>query len=124
MGATRDIAAEYFRCVRDADGPGLERVFASDATLYTFEGTVRRGRREIREFYETRAMNTGVQARQLPAIEEGDRCAVEIVVRHADGEVFRVVDLFTVDDDGQITNLHVYRGLLLDGDDTLAFSAT
>jgi hypothetical protein len=108
---------EYFRCVRESDGPGLERIFARDATLYTFEGTIRRGRAEIRDFYETRAMGTGVEAYQQTPIEDANRCAVEIIVHHADGDVFRVVDLFTVDDEGSITNLHVYRGLLLEGDD-------
>ena len=119
MGHASNAATEYFRCVRESDGPGLERVFASDATLYTYEGTVRRGRGEIRDFYETRAMGTGVKAYQQAPIEEANRCAVEIIVHHSGGEVFRVVDLFTVDDEGSITNLHVYRGLLLEGDDVL-----
>jgi hypothetical protein len=69
-------------------------------------------------------MRMGVKAYQQTPIEDANRCAVEIVVHHADGDVFRVVDLFTVDDQGSITNLHVYRGLLLEGDEVFRVSSS
>lgn len=118
MGKAREAAQEYFRCVRDSDGPGMQQLFAHDALLSTSD-EMRRGGPDIRAFYESRAMGTGVKAYpQVPTIEQGNRCAVEIIVHHPDGEMLRVVDLFTVDDAGRITSLHIYRGLLQEGDDT------
>jgi SnoaL-like domain len=107
---------EYFRCMRESDADGMERLFAPDSVLSLFNGTVRRGPREIRDFYENSGMKQGVRPNPQEPFEDRRRCAVEIVVGLADGSYARVVDVFTVNDDGQVSSLRVYQGLLLDGD--------
>ena len=59
MGTARDAAIEYFRCMREGDADSIERLFAPDAVLSVFNGTLRRGRREIRDFYENSGMQQG-----------------------------------------------------------------
>jgi len=49
-------------------------------------------------------------------IEDGNRCAVEIIVRDGDGVPRRPADFFTVNDDGEITMLRAYIGHALDDD--------
>jgi SnoaL-like domain len=116
MGTARDAAMEYFRCMRESDADSMERLFAEDAVLSLFNGTVRRGRREIRDFYENSGMQQGIRPNPQEPIEDDRRCAVEIVVGLADGSHARVVDIFTVNDDGHVSSLRIYQGLLLDGD--------
>jgi hypothetical protein len=116
MGKARDAAMEYFRCMRESDAAGMERLFAQDAILSLFNGTIRRGRQEIRDFYENSGMRLGVRPNPQEPFEDDKRCAVEIVVGMADGSYGRVVDIFTVNDDGQVSSLRIYQGLLLDGD--------
>jgi hypothetical protein len=116
MGAARDAAIEYFRCMREGDADSIERLFAPDAVLSVFNGTLRRGRREIRDFYENSGMQQGVRPNPQEPLEDDKRCAVEIVVGLPDGSWARVVDIFTVNEDAQVSNLRVYQGLLLDGD--------
>jgi hypothetical protein len=107
---------EYFRCMLESDVAGMERLFAADAVLSVFNGTIKRGRADIRDFYDGTGMRRGIHPNPQHPIEEGNRCVVEIVVGMNDGSYGRVVDIFTVDDDGHVTSLRVYQGLLLDGD--------
>ncbi len=116
MGTARDAAIEYFRCMREGDADSIERLFAPDAVLSVFNGTLRQGRREIRDFYENSGMQQGVRPHPQEALEDDKRCAVEIVVGLPDGSWARVVDIFTVNEDAQVSSLRVYQGLLLDGD--------
>jgi hypothetical protein len=94
----------------------MERLFAQDSILSLFNGTIRRGRQEIRDFYENSGMRQGVRPNPQEPFEDDNRCAVEIVVGMPDASYARVVDIFTVNDDGQVSSLRVYQGLLLDGD--------
>ena len=48
MGSARDAAIEYFRCMREADADGIERLFAPDAFLSICDGTFRRSRADPR----------------------------------------------------------------------------
>jgi hypothetical protein len=43
-------------------------------------------------------------------IVSGNRCAVEIAVELADGTRYRALDMFTLDDEGRVSQLLVYRG--------------
>ena len=116
MGRAWDAAQEYFRCVRESDADAIEQLFAEDAVLVMFDGTVRRGRRDIRDFYEHTAMRSGLSPQPQQPIEDGDRCAVEIMVSGRDGRPHRPLDVFTVNDDGEITLLRAYTGHVLDED--------
>ena len=116
MGSARDAAIEYFRCMREADADGIERLFAPDAFLSICDGTFRRGAREIRDFYETTAMPGLRRPNPQKPIEDGNRCVVEIIIRRRDDDVWRVVDVFTVNDEGRVVSLRVYKGELLDDD--------
>ena len=55
------------------------------------------------------------RARQ-PPIEDGNRCAVEILVEGDGGELRRPVDIFTVNDAGEIVSLRMYMGHALEED--------
>jgi hypothetical protein len=99
-----------------SDADGMERLFAADAVLSVFNGTVRQGRESIRDFYENSGMRQGIHPHPQEPIEEGNRCVVEIIVELRDGNYTRVVDVFTVNDDGLVGSLRIYQGLLLDED--------
>ena len=116
MGKAWEAAQEYFRCVHGSDADGMAALFAEDAVLVMFDGTVRRGRAEIRDFYENVAMRPGLAPQAQAPIEDGNRCAVEIIVRGGDGVPRRPADFFTVNDDGEITMLRAYIGHALDDD--------
>jgi ketosteroid isomerase-like protein len=116
MGKAWDAAQEYFRCMHASDAEGIEQLFAEDAVLCLYDGTVRRGRREIRDFYANSAMRPGLAPEPQPPIEDGNRCAVEIMVRASDGTPRRPLDVFTVNDDGEITILRAYTGHVLEED--------
>jgi hypothetical protein len=116
MGTALIAAKEYFRCMLESDADGMERLFAADAVLSAFNGTVRRGRASIRDFYENSGMRQGIRPHPQEPIEEGNRCVVEIIVELPDGSCTRVVDIFTANDDGQVSSLRIYQGLLLDED--------
>jgi SnoaL-like domain len=116
MGKAWEAATEYFRCMRNSDATGIEKLFAADSVLTIFDGTVRRGRDDIRDFYEHTAMWPGLRPKPQLPVEQGDRCAVEILIRRRDESVMRVADVFTVNDAGEIASLRIYKGHLLDGD--------
>jgi hypothetical protein len=116
MGTAQVAAKEYFRCMLTSDADGMERLFAPDAVLSVFNGTVRRGRGAIREFYENSGMRQVLRPHPQEPVEEGNRCAVEIIVELHDGSYTRVVDIFTVNDYGQVSSLRIYQGLLMDED--------
>jgi hypothetical protein len=116
MGKALDAAMEYFRCIRESDVDGMERIYAPHAVLALFNGTTARGPREIRDFYDTTGMRNGISPHPQEPIEDGNRCVVEIVVGLKDGRYTRVVDIFTVNNDGLITSLRIYHGVLLDED--------
>jgi hypothetical protein len=116
MGTARIAAKEYFRCMLTSDADGMERLFATDAVLSVFNGTVRHGRESIRDFYENSGMRQGIHPHPQEPIEDGNRCVVEIIVELHDGSYTRVVDIFTVNDDGLVSSLRIYQGLLLDQD--------
>jgi hypothetical protein len=100
----------------ESDADGMERLFATDAVLSVFNGTVRRGRAPIRDFYENSSMRQGLRPHPQEPIEDGNRCVVEIIVELPDGTCTRVADIFTANDDGQVSSLRIYQGLLLDED--------
>jgi hypothetical protein len=116
MGKASEAATEYFRCMRERDANAMEALFAADAVLSVFNGTVRRGKQEIRDFYEYSAFRGGLRPNPGPPIEDGSRCAVEIVVGRDNDSYQRVVDIFTVNEEGEVTSLRIYEGLLLQGD--------
>jgi len=116
MGKAWDTAQEYFRCVRASDADGIARLFADDAVLSLFDGTVRRGRGAIRDFYANTAMRPGLAPQPQAPIEDGNRCAVEIMVYGSDGVPHRPLDVFTMNDDGEITTLRAYMGHVLEED--------
>jgi hypothetical protein len=130
MGKARDATTEYFRCVIALDAEGMERLFASDGVLSVFggegrpEGTLKRGRSEIRNYYEGSSMRLGHHPHPQEPIEEGNRCVVEVVVELPDGTCTRVADVFTVNEEGEVTSLRVYKGLLLEEDVPSARSQT
>jgi hypothetical protein len=107
-----------------SDADGMERLFAPDAVLIVFNGTVRRGRAAIRDFYENSGMRQLRRPHPQDPVEEGNRCVVEIIVELQDGSYTRVVDIFTVNDVGQVSSLRIYQGLLLDEDTSSAKSDT
>jgi hypothetical protein len=116
VGRARIAAKEYFRCMLASDADSMERLFAPDAVLIVFNGTVRRGRGAIRDFYENSGMPQVLRPYPQEPIEEGNRCVVEIIVELHDGSYARVVDIFTVNDDGLVSSLRIYQGLLLEED--------
>jgi hypothetical protein len=127
-----DVAPEYFRCVREKDAEGISRLFSPDAVRISFQGHVADGHAAVLDWYLNRdfkqeyiwhladgtvleppagdAPVVGSLTPLLPGVVAGNRCAVEVAVELADGSRYRALDLFTLDEDGRVAQLLVYRG--------------
>jgi ketosteroid isomerase-like protein len=117
MGRAWDTAQRYFGCVREGDADGVAALFADDGVFVMFDGTVKRGRADIRDFCANSPLRFQVTPEPLAPLEDGNRCAVEVLVREPDGNVLqRPADFFTVDDGGAITILRAFIGPTLEED--------
>lgn len=108
-----DTAMEYFRCIKEFDKENIGKVFAQDAKLRVFArgGVVRDGHEAVSDWFVNVALTAPKRIpTTLQPIVDGNRCAVEINVEQADG-FSRVVDIFTVNDDGKIAELWIYQGV-------------
>jgi hypothetical protein len=127
-----EVAEEYFRCIRDKDANGIARFFSKDAARITYKGASAHGHEAVVDWYVTQdfAVNyvwhlpdgtvfepgpddsppIGSLRPMLPGIVAGNRAVVEVQVDLNDGERYYVLDLFTLDGDGAVRQVQVYRG--------------
>lgn len=108
MGAA-DVANRYFECIRARDIDGLIALYAPDAVF------IAPGGQEVIGAPAIRQMQLGVFERGAPmpspqALFLGESgVAVEIRSQLGDGTITRTVNVFTLDSDGRIARLSVYR---------------
>jgi hypothetical protein len=127
-----DVAPEYFRSVREKDADGIAQLFAENAVRVSFQGEVADGHAAVMDWYVNRDFKqnyiwrfpdgtvvtpvpresavVGSLTPLLPGVVDGNRCAVEVAVELADGTRYRALDLFTLNEDGRVSELLVYRG--------------
>jgi hypothetical protein len=104
-----DSAIEYCRAVNAKDADGLRAIFADDAVALNTIGEFQ-GRDAILSFYTDVVFAHHVTVEPTHTYEAGATCVVELEGRAPGAaEVQRMVDIFTVDPDGLITRLAIYR---------------
>lgn len=105
----RAAAEAYCAAVNAGDLEGLRRLFSEDVTALNTVGEYK-GRVEVLGFYEQLILASKVKVQASHTYEAGDTCIVELEGRSPDSpELFRMVDIFTVDADGQVKRLAIYR---------------
>jgi steroid Delta-isomerase len=105
----RSVAAAYMDRINAKDVEGLLDLFADDCVLQPPTGTTERGKEAARAFYGGLVIPAGITMHPSRYVAEGSSCAVELEARRDGAEPMRIIDVFTVDDDGRITDLVVYQ---------------
>lgn len=127
-----DVASEYFRCIRERDAEGLTQFFAEDAARLTYKGVSAYGSEAVLDLYFTQDFAVsyvwhlpdgsrhvpgpdepqpiGSLRPLLPALSSGNESMVQVEVQLNDGSAYRVVDIFTLNDEGLVTQVLVYKG--------------
>ncbi len=111
MGAATEAMETYFRCVHSRDSDGLRALFAPDARVTTYWGLVLEGNETIGRWLEDYSFKTDpscMKPKVEAPIEAGNRCVVEFDVQTEDGPN-RLVNIFTVDEEGRVTDFIAYR---------------
>jgi ketosteroid isomerase-like protein len=107
--ASRSAAERYCAAVNAKDAAALGDLFATDAVALNTVGEFR-GRDEILGFYTGLVFANDVTVVPVAVYEAGDTCVVELEGRTPNGpDVQRMVDIFTVDGDGRVVRLAIYR---------------
>ena len=110
MKQPEQVPRTYIAASNRCDYQAMADLFHEDAEWIPIAPMeARRGREQIRERYLTdvRSMNAPIVNDRY--IGDDRRCAVEFDVDHPEHGLVAIVDVFTVDDDGRITRLAVYR---------------
>jgi hypothetical protein len=132
MVLVTDLAEEYIRCNREKDAAGISRLFADDALRISFQGEVANGHAAVMDWYVNRDFKKNYNWRRIdgspdesntegpppigslrplfPAVVDASRCVLELEVALNDGARYRAIDMFTLNSDGRISQLLVYRG--------------
>jgi ketosteroid isomerase-like protein len=108
----RDVASRYFELVLRNDADGVVALFADDAEMIPAPrpgSGSHRGRGAIEAHYRS-ALNKPLRFAHLQMYESGLSCVVEIQVEVGDDRrPAELVDVFTLDENGKIVRLSVYR---------------
>ena len=127
---SKDVVAEYFRCIRDRDSDGMRKFFAPDAVKIDYEGSTYSGIEELVPYFESGVFRRNFHWHLWDGAEFGPRAAdepvthlsplapmvaetqtaVEVAVDTAGGDRYRTIDLFKLDDEGRVKQLLVYKG--------------
>jgi ketosteroid isomerase-like protein len=110
MKQSEQVARTYVAASNRCDYEAMSDLFHEDAEWIPIAPTQpRRGRAEIRERYLTEVRPTNAPIINDRYIADDRRCAVEFDVDHPQHGLVAVVDVFTVNQHGEITRLAVYR---------------
>ena len=110
MPTPEQIAREYIAASNRCDYEAVSALFHQDAEWIPISPIEpRRGREAIRERYlnEVRPMNHPIVNDRYIATES--QCVVEFEVDHPERGRVAIVDIFDIDQNGEITRLAVYR---------------
>jgi ketosteroid isomerase-like protein len=105
-----DVARRYIELSNEVDYEAMADLFAIDADWIPITPMEpRKGREAIREGYLEQVKHTNRPIINARYYADGDTCVAEFEVDLADGKVAAIVDVFTLNSEGKITRLAVYR---------------
>jgi len=106
----KDVARRYVELSNAVDYNAMADLFAEDADWIPISPIEpRKGREAIRQGYLKQVEHTNRPIVNDRYYAEGDTCVVEFEVQLGDDRVAAIVDVFTVNDEGEIARLAVYR---------------
>ena len=106
----KDVARRYIALSNAVDYDATADLFAVDAVWIPISPIVpRKGREAIRRGYLERVKHTNRPIINDRYYSDGETCVVEFEVDLGDGEVAGIVDVFTLNSNGEIARLAVYR---------------
>lgn len=105
-----DVAHRYIELSNAVDYEAMAELFAVDADWIPITPMEpRKGRESIREGYLAQVKHTNRPIINARYYTDGDACVAEFEVDLGDGELAGIVDVFTLNSEGEIAMLAVYR---------------
>jgi len=105
-----DVARRYIELSNAVDYEAIAELFAIDADWIPITPIEsRKGREAIREGYREQVKHINRPIINARYYVDGDTCVAEFEVDLGNGKVAGVVDVFTLNAEGEITRLAVYR---------------
>jgi uncharacterized protein (TIGR02246 family) len=105
-----DVARRYIELSNAVDYEAMAELFAVDADWVPITPMEpRKGRESIQEGYLSQVKHTNRPIINARYYTDGDACVVEFEVDFGDGELAGIVDVFTLNSEGEIARLAVYR---------------
>ena len=108
MSSARSAVAAYFSGVNEKRIEPLQHLFSVTAVAINSTGELN-GRDEIVAFYRNTVFPSGLVIEPVNTYLSGDSCIVELEGRVPAGDVYYMVDIFTIGSDGLVERLAVYR---------------
>lgn len=106
----KGVARRYVELSNGGDYDAMADLFAEDADWIPISPIEpRNGRDAIRQGYLQQVKHTNRPIINDRYYAEGDTCVVEFEVALGDDRVAAIVDVFTINPDGEIARLAVYR---------------
>jgi len=106
----KGVARRYVELSNAVDYDAMADLFAEDADWIPISPIEpRKGRAAIRQGYQQQVEHTNRPIINDRYYAEGDTCVVEFEVALGGDRVAAIVDVFTVNDEGEIARLAVYR---------------
>jgi len=105
-----DVARRYIELSNAVDYDAIADLFAVDAEWIPISPVEpRKGREAIRRGYLEQVRHTNRPIINARYYADGDTCVAEFEVDVGGGIMVGIVDVFTLNDDGEIARLAVYR---------------
>jgi len=105
-----DVARRYIALSNAVDYNAMADLFAADADWIPISPVEpRKGREAIRSGYREQVKPTNRPIINDRYYSDGDTCVVEFEVDLGDAGVAGIVDVFTLNGDGEIARLAIYR---------------
>ena len=105
-----DVARRYVELSNAVDYEAMAELFAIDADWIPITPIEpRKGRDSIREGYLEQVKHTNRPIINARYYADGNTCVAEFEVDLGDGERAGIVDVFTLNSEGEIARLAVYR---------------